>query len=184
MTPAQRRGGVTLLELLAVLAIAAVVMGMAMPNFHHLIRSQQLKAASTDLFGAIGLARMQAIARGSKVLVAPVAASQGWRGGWVVFIDQDGNRRADSGEEVIMRHGPLAPGIEIGSNFNNQQGTPYLAYNSTGRSCSDTNSQASRPGTLSLANEGQVRRIKINMLGRARMCDPARDGASCAGADP
>jgi hypothetical protein len=28
----------------------------------------------------------------------------------------------------------------------------------------------------------QARLIKINMLGRARICNPARDGASCAAA--
>ncbi|WLI90377.1 GspH/FimT family pseudopilin [Massilia sp. R2A-15] len=184
MKPGRRRGGATLLELMAVLAISAVMMGMAMPGLHHLVRSQQLKAGTSDLFGAIGLARMQAIARGRKVLLAPADANVGWRGGWVVFIDQDGNRRPDAGEEVIARHGPLAAGIEIGASFTGQQGAPYLAYNSMGRSCSDTSSQAARFGTLSLAHGGQIRRIKINMLGRARICDPARDGASCAGDDP
>jgi type IV fimbrial biogenesis protein FimT len=179
-----RQGGVTLLELMLVLAISAVMMGMAMPGLHRLVRSQQLKAAANDLFGAIGLTRMQAIARGRKVLMAPADASMGWRGGWIVFVDQDGDRRPGASEEVIMRHGPLAAGIEIGTSFTSQQGAPYLAYNSTGRSCSDTSSQAARWGTLSLAHGGQIRRIKINMLGRARMCDPARDASSCPGDDP
>ena len=53
-----------------------------------------------------------------------------------------------------------------------------------GRSCSDTSSLAARWGTLSITSGQQARRIKINMLGRARICDPARDGASCGGADP
>ena len=81
-----------------------------------------------------------------------------------------------------MRHGPLAEGIEVDAAFSSQQGAPYLAYNSMGRSCSDTSSLAARWGTLSLVHGGQTRRIKINMLGRARICDPARDGASCGGA--
>lgn len=184
MTAARRRSGATLLELLVVLAIAAVIAGMAMPNLRDLVRAQQIKAASHDLFGAIGAARMQAVARGRKVTMAPADASAGWRGGWVVFIDQDGDRRPGALEEVIMRHGPLAAGIAIGTSFSSQRGAPYLAYNSMGRGCSDTSSQAARWGTLSLAHGGQIRRIKINMLGRARMCDPARDGASCAGDDP
>jgi type IV fimbrial biogenesis protein FimT len=53
-----------------------------------------------------------------------------------------------------------------------------------GRSCSDTSSMAARFGTLSLFQGRHTRRIKINMLGRARICDPARDGASCDGAGP
>ena len=180
----KRRAGATLLELLVVLAIGSVLTGMALPGLRHLAQSLQIKAAANDLFAAIGLARMHAIARGRKVTLAPADIGQGWRGGWLVFIDRDGNRRPDAGEEVISRHGPLAAGIEIGMSFTSQAGAPYLAYNSAGRSCSDTNSQAARWGTLSLAHGGQARRIRINMLGRARVCNPARDGASCGGDDP
>jgi type IV fimbrial biogenesis protein FimT len=38
-----------------------------------------------------------------------------------------------------------------------------------------------RWGTVSLFHGGHIRRIKINMLGRARVCDPARD-TGCDGA--
>jgi type IV fimbrial biogenesis protein FimT len=183
MRPARRRG-FTLVELAIVLAIGAVTMSIALPDLRQMIRSQQLKAAASDLFGAIDLARTQAIARGRRVQLVPAGAGPApdWSGGWVVFVDQDGDRRPGEGEEVIMRHGPLAAGIVLHAAFSSQQGLPYLAYNSMGRSCSDTSSLAARWGTLSLVQGRQTRRIKINMLGRARICDPARDGASCAGA--
>jgi type IV fimbrial biogenesis protein FimT len=183
MTPA--RGGFTLVELIAVLAIAAVMMSLASPDLRQMIRSQQLKAAANDLFGAVELTRSLAIARGRRVELVPAGGDPpDWRAGWVVFVDQDGDRRPGAGEEVIMRHGPLADGIAMDARFSSQQGAPYLAYNSMGRSCSDTSSLAARWGTLSIAADRQTRRIKINMLGRARICDPARDGASCGGADP
>lgn len=183
MKPARR--GFTLIELIAVLAIAAVMMSVALPDLRQMIRSQQLKAAVNDLFGAIELTRSQAIARGRKVeLAAAGGEAPDWRSGWVVFVDQDGDRQPGAGEEVIMRHGPLAEGIAVDTAFSSQQGAPYLAYNSMGRSCSDTSSLAARWGTLSMAADRQTRRIKINMLGRARICDPARDGASCGGAVP
>jgi type IV fimbrial biogenesis protein FimT len=182
MTPS-RRGGFTLLELCVVLAIGAVLVSVALPDLRVMIRSHQLKAAVSDLFGAIDLTRTQAIARGRRVQLVPAGdAAPQWRNGWVVFVDQDGDRRPGPAEEVIMRHGPLAEGISVDAAFSTQQGRPYLAYNSMGRSCSDTSSLAARWGTLSMALGGQTRRIKINMLGRARICDPARDGASCGGA--
>jgi type IV fimbrial biogenesis protein FimT len=175
-------GGFSLAELLVVLAIAAVMAAVALPDFRQMIRAQQLKAATYDLFGAVDLARTEAIARGRRVQLVPFdAAGRDWSGGWVVFIDKDGDRRPGFGEEVIQRYGAPAKGIVIDVAFSSQQGASYLAYNSMGRSCSDTSSLAARFGTLSLVQGQQIRRIKINMLGRARLCDPARDGASCAG---
>lgn len=182
MTPA-RQVGLTVFELLTALAICALTMGIALPDMRQVIRAHQLKAAVNDLFGAIDLTRTEAIARGRRVLLVPADPAAGdWSRGWVVFVDQDGDRRPGGGEEVIMGHGPLAEGIVVDAAFTSQQGLPYLAYNSAGRSCSDASSMAARWGTLSLFQDRQARRIKINMLGRARVCDPARDGASCAGA--
>ncbi|MDB5920403.1 MAG: type-4 fimbrial pilin related signal peptide protein [Massilia sp.] len=181
----RQEGGFSLPELLVVLAIAAVMAGAALPDFRQMIRAQQLKAATYDLFGAIDLTRTQAIARGRRVQLVPFDAAGGdWSGGWVVFVDEDGDRRPGPGEEVIQRYRAPAKGIAVEAAFSSQQGASYLAYNSMGRSCSDTSSLAARFGTLSLVQGEHIRRIKINMLGRARLCDPARDGAGCAGPDP
>jgi type IV fimbrial biogenesis protein FimT len=185
MTALCGEGGFSLPELVVVLGIAAVMAAVALPDFRQMIRAQQLKAATHDLFGAVDLARTQAIARGRRVQLVPFdAAGSDWSRGWVVFVDQDGDRRPGFGEEVIQRYSAPANGIAVEVAFSSQQGASYLAYNSMGRSCSDTSSLAARFGTLSLVQGGQIRRIKINMLGRARLCDPARDGASCAGPDP
>jgi type IV fimbrial biogenesis protein FimT len=184
---ARRQRGVTLLELVVVLAISGAMMSVALPDMRQLVRAHQLKTAVNDLFGAINLTRSQAISRGRRVQLVPAGdADLDWSGGWVVFVDENGDHRPNGAEEVIMRHGPAADGIAIEAAFSGQHGSTYLAYNSMGRSCSDISSLAARFGTLSLVQDGQTRRIKVNMLGRARICNPARDGASCAaaGQDP
>lgn len=183
MNGAPRRAGFSLAELLTVVAVAAIMLSIALPDLRALVRQQQLKAAVGDLFSAIELTRAQAIARGTRVELAPAdAAGADWSRGWIVFVDRDGDRRPGSGDDVISKHGPVARGIAISTAFSSHQSPDYLAYNSGGRSCSAASSLSARWGTLSLFQDGQTRRIKINMLGRARICNPARDGASCDGA--
>jgi type IV fimbrial biogenesis protein FimT len=121
------------------------------------------------------------------VLAPRDAAGLDWRSGWTVFVDRDGDGRPGPGEEKVLEHGPLAPGMAVDFAFTSAAPPHYIAYNGAGRGCSAANGAQSRLGTLSLfagggsGDGGAVRRIKINMLGRARLCDPARD-AGCDGA--
>lgn len=172
----------SLVELMAVLCIAAIALAIAVPDMRAMIRLHQLNAAVNDLAGAIAMTRAQAMARGQRVVLAPIEpAGADWGLGWVAFVDRDGDRRPGGGDEVISTHGPVGKGIVVSAIFSSQKLPDYLAYNSAGRSCTATSSAAARWGTLSLFQGGQTRRIKINMLGRARVCNPARDGASCDG---
>ena len=81
---------------------------------------------------------------------------------------------------ILAEDGPLAQGLAVVFSFTSPAPPFYIAYNGAGRSCRDSNPAAARYGTLSLFHGGGIRRIKINMLGRARNCDPARD-KSCDG---
>jgi type IV fimbrial biogenesis protein FimT len=180
---AVRRGrGFSLVELVVVLAVAAVALAAAAPNLGETLRNLQLRAAANDLFDAINLARSQALGRDERVRLAP-RDPQGldWTRGWTVFVDRDGDRQPGAADEIIAVHGPLASGMTARFSFTTPAAPYYIAYNGAGRSCSDASSAQARWGTLSLFYGSRARRIKINMLGRARVCDPARDSA-CDGA--
>ena len=180
--PAPARG-YTLAELLVVLAIGAALLAVARPDLAAMLRAQQLRAVSGDLFEAIGMARAQAIARNMRIRLAPRdAAGADWSQGWTVFADRDGDGAAGPGDDILAVHGPLPPGFAVDFAFTGPAPPYYIAYNGAGRSCSDTSTAAARPGTLSLFHGGAIRRIKFNMLGRARSCDPARDD-NCDGAE-
>lgn len=171
--------GYSMLELLTALAIVAILLGLALPEMSTMIARHRLKAAVSDLHGAIDLTRSQAIARGRRVQLVPLEPrGVNWGSGWVVFVDADGDRRPGPREEVIASHGPLSPDIVISFNFTRDKKPYYIAYNGDGRSCSDS-STAAHWGTISLHQGAQIRRIRINMLGRVRVCNPATDGASC-----
>ena len=177
-----RRTGHTLLELLAVLAMAALLAAAAMPGLQQVLARQQVRAAATDLFSAIELTRAQAMARGQRVLLMPAGpGGTDWGTGWLAFIDRNANLGFDDGDELLLRQGPLPAGIAAQFAFSSATAPFYIAYNGAGRSCSATNSLAARWGTLSLTLGKQVRHIKINMLGRVRVCDPQQQAANCSG---
>jgi len=175
--------GFNLVELLTALAVAAVVLAIGLPELRSMIRQHQLNATVNDLHSAVELTRSQAMARGGRVIMAPAGAdANGWNAGWTVFVDADADLTPGPGDEIITRQGAVPEGVTISAAFTSQKGVGYIAYNSAGRSCSATSSVAARWGTVSLFQGEQTRRIKINMLGRARVCDPKRDGAACSGA--
>jgi type IV fimbrial biogenesis protein FimT len=174
--------GYTLVELLAVLAIVATLLAVAVPSFQAMLRSQRLNAGTDELFAAINFTRTQAIARNTRVAIVPSDLEQGdFAGGWIVFVDHGGSLVPNAPADILARHGPLAPGIRIGAKLSSQHEPGYLAYNGAGRSCTIDNSMAAHWGTLSVFDGEQVRRIKVNMLGRARVCNPATAKSGCEG---
>jgi type IV fimbrial biogenesis protein FimT len=175
-----RGGGATLVELMVMLAVAGVLLAAGMPAMGELIARQRLRTSVADLFAAIDLTRSAAIARGGRVMLAPLdPPGVDWRRGWAVFVDKNGNKSLDPGDELIFRQGPVAAGIGIAAAFSSPQPPLYIAYNGAGRSCSAGNSMAARWGSWSLALGTHRRNIKINMLGRVRVCDPALEPETC-----
>lgn len=172
----------SLIEMLVALSLAAFLLALGAPSLHALMAQQQMRTAVNDLFAAIGHTRSLAISRGGMVLLAPLdPAGIDWAQGWVVFIDKNGNQRPDQSDELLFQHGPVSSGIAIASVLSSGHAPYNIAYNDAGRSCSATNSLAAQFGTLSLVQGRATRRIKINMLGRVRVCDPQSTPHTCAG---
>ena len=185
MSRATMRGrcsGLSFPELAVVLAMVAITATLAAPGLHRIVQAQELRVAASDLYSAVQLARSQAMARNEPVIITTRdAAGSDWSRGWTVYIDRDNNRQAGAGDEILAVRATLAQGVQVSYSFASAAAPQYIAYNGAGRSCSNTSSAAARPGALSLFHGGGVRRIKINLLGRARLCNPARD-AGCDGA--
>lgn len=170
----KRRAGHTLLEMLCTLAIAALLLGMAVPTLQALLRGQRLATTVSDFFGALTLARSEALRRGVPVVL--LAAGAGWDSGWMVLVDRNGNLQADAGEDIVASHGPPPAGIAITSNFNDDR-VPYLAYGANGRS--RTSGGGAQAGAWQFGAGDLRRKIIVNLLGRPRVCNPDRDKAAC-----
>lgn len=176
----RRQRGFTLAETMFAAAITLILGAMAVPTFKSLLDGIALRTATDELFSAVQYARAQAISRNARVLLAPLGDGDDWTQGWAVFIDADEDLRPGEDDEMLLQRGPLAAGIAASATFSTQPSPAYLAYNGMGRACAATNSMVARFGSLTLEQGDAVRRIKISMLGRARVCNPAYD-RTCGG---
>jgi type IV fimbrial biogenesis protein FimT len=79
-----RQLGLTLVELITVLAIAAILSMAAVPSFVSLIAGHRIKAAASTLQLALLTARSESVKRNGNVRVAPATADQ-WNEGWRVI---------------------------------------------------------------------------------------------------
>ena len=107
----RRSHGVTVLELIVTLAIAALLGSMAVPTFTSLLRDNELTAAVNSFVHTIFLARSEAIKRGQVVSIcksrdhANCSGSTGrWDEGWIVFVNRDRDDPAvrDADEPLVF----------------------------------------------------------------------------------
>jgi type IV fimbrial biogenesis protein FimT len=184
MHAAQR--GFTLVEALVVLALIAILLGFAAPNLASFQRGSQLRAAASSFLAALQVARAEAMKRGVDVYVTP-AASNNWATGWVVFADADWDQTLDrSKDAVVLEVGAIsartavAAGLTDASQFVDGAGR-YIRFNGGG--FPQTKAGAPSSGAIEFGIAGTTdlrRRVVLNTVGRARVCDPVRDtGIDC-----
>ncbi len=109
--------GVTLIELLVVLAIAAILAQIALPEFNDIMKNNRAVARINELQTSLTFARSEAVKRNSPVVLCKSSngtscqdSGTAWQGGWIVFVDINGNGAVDpgAGEQVLSLHGSVA----------------------------------------------------------------------------
>jgi type IV fimbrial biogenesis protein FimT len=169
--------GVTLIELLVAMTIAAILMAIAIPSFRGVSIDVKLRGYSNALLASLYLARSDAIKRNGRSVVcrsadgANCATSGDWEQGWIVFQDLDGNASRTSTEAIIERHPPLAAGFQMRGNTNVAS---YVAFHPSGSTLLASGAQ--QGGTIAVcccASElyPNGKQIVISLIGRARICN-------------
>lgn len=107
-TAGRKVSGFTLVELMAALALMAVIVAFAAPSFASMARRHRVDALKDSFIGSIQLARTEAIRLGEPVILrrmepCPEATSNGdWRCGWRMFADTNGNQKFDDTEPLLL----------------------------------------------------------------------------------
>jgi type IV fimbrial biogenesis protein FimT len=103
--------GVSLLELMAVVAIVAILMGIGVSSYRSITVSYRMSSEINGLLGDMQYARSEAIKQGQNVVicVAPptandcVAGNTSWNQGWIVFVDPTGGKTTNGNAALVLR---------------------------------------------------------------------------------
>lgn len=147
--PARRVRGFTLIEMIVVMALLAVITGIAAPGLAEFLAGQRVKAAAFDLTSDLLVARSEALKRGRAVTVAPIDGD--WRAGWSASVgNEEFLRRNDAGQGLAFDDAPS-----------------QLVFTVTGRVASPAGGVRVTLRSDAAA-EASTRCVELDLAGRAR----------------
>ncbi|HZX15519.1 MAG TPA: GspH/FimT family pseudopilin [Pseudomonas sp.] len=97
--------GYSLLDVLITLALIGTLIGIGTPALSSWSEQQRLRSLQTNLFHMTNKARYLAMTSQHRVTLCPLSeqgkCQQSWSGSISSFIDSNGNRQLDAGEEIF-----------------------------------------------------------------------------------
>jgi|SRR5687768_271513 len=179
--PAARIDGFTLPELVTTVAIVAVLAVIAQGTIGGAVHAARAAQARSALLDTYRIAIGHAATRGVHVVACPArdgacVDAVDWSGGWLLFVDADGDRQRDAGERMLSSVPPLAAKVHLRSTV----GRKRLVFQPTGGNagsnvtftlCDGRGADAATQ--LVVANDGRLHASRPSATVAARcMADP------------
>ena len=178
--------GFTLLELMMVIAVAAILGALALPNMQNFAQNSRLTTQNNDLIADLNVARSEAIKRNGNVVICRSASATtatpacdtggtpAWENGWLIFADApsatgtfNNTYAATDGDIILRARGPLEGSNTLRGNvtaLNN-----LLVYSRLGVT---TLAAAATPYYFKICDSrgtAKARSIELEITGRARI---------------
>lgn len=172
----QQHQGVTLFELIVIVAVISILAVIAAPSLKRLTEQNRVAAQVNDLVGDLQFARQRAVQTARRVVVCPVddngnCTRANWRKGWTVFRNDNPESppALDSQDRIIRVHKLHDDALEVSANQS------LFAFRPLG---------SAKAGTIEIcSSDGRVRHaVVITPAGRIRVIPkiPPNQDASCS----
>jgi type IV fimbrial biogenesis protein FimT len=130
-----REAGVTLIELIVVITVAAILISIGIPSYKNITNSYRIAGEVNGLLGDMQFARAEAIKEGQSVTIC--VSSNGttcsgeatWQNGWTVFPDPTQTHAAATSAPSVLRVQPAFSGSDT---FVEGSGVSYVTFNREG----------------------------------------------------
>ena len=157
--------GLTLLELLVVLAITGILSSISAPYFNGILTQIRSMSAGNSLRTALVLARTVAVKTRREVRICPsddgvlCSGAPKWENGWIIYIPKARNIYREPDDELIQTSGKRS-GVKITKN-GHESTIKFSASGSIGLNRSFT--------VCTLQDEHPLFRLVLYRTGRVRM---------------
>jgi len=171
----QHQGGLTLVETMATLAVAAVLLTAAVPPMQDFITRNRMSTEVNNFVASMYLARSEAVKRLQDVMICAgdettgCSGSTDWESGWIVFADIDNSNSYTTGDPVLQQNTALPNRFRI------------IGGSHTMATFKPTGQTAGSNGTFKFCDTGDIaktRKVVLSNEGRVRIEQLSTTGCS------